>query len=248
MKDFIQYINESQVQEIERKHISISWEDCGKKIAKQWSSIPADLKDKMEEEVFSDVSNFYSKTPHKRNVSSMCSVQVSMELDDNSAIVKKLLNLYRKVGLNNWILNFPSRVASGELWGTSYTRGTQRDKIAWKEHFYNSWRSRGKEAGNGYNGISGELVTEYREKFLDCINGADVVWSKDKYKNLKIPAMVPRYNVTYIATYDKSKVNKLIEDIMNNEEMQQYIHSLDSTGKAIDKYYSSKRSGEYTGD
>lgn len=248
MKNISQYINESQVQEIDKKHISISWEKCGKKIAAQWKSIPDELKEKMEEDVFVDVNNFYSKTPRKRNVSSMCSAQVTLQLNDESPLVKKLINLYGKVGLDHWMLSFPLRIASIELWGTSYSRGTEKEKIAWKEHFYNSWRPRDKEAGNGYNGISGELITEYREKFLDCINGADVILSKDKIKNFKIPAMVPRYNITYVATYDKSKINKLIEDIMNNEDMQKYIRSLDATGKAIDKYYSSKRSGEYTGD
>lgn len=248
MKSISQYINESQVQEIDKKHISITWEDYCKKIAKQWSSFPQELREKMEDDVFSDVSNFYSKTPRKRNVSSMCSAQVTLQLNDDSAPVKKLISLYKKVGLDHWMLGFPLRIVNIELWGTSYSRGTEKEKIVWKDHFSNYWRPRGKEAGNGYNGVSGELITEYREKFLDCINGADVILSKDKIKNFKIPAMVPRYNITYVATYDKSKVNKLIEDIMNNEDMQKYIRSLDATGKAIDKYYSSKRSGEYTGD
>ena len=49
MKSISQYINESQDQVIDKKHISITWEDYCKKIAKQWSSFPQELREKMED-------------------------------------------------------------------------------------------------------------------------------------------------------------------------------------------------------
>ena len=253
MKNITEYINESlTVTEIGKKTVNGSWEDHGKKIAGAWKTIPSDLKSVLEDSVYNDIKTFYDNTPKKRNAASMVLVNIKMVLDTDP-LYKKLKALYSRVGMDHWLLSYPKEICSGEIAGVSATRegGSDRTKITMKEHFYNSWRSPGDEYTNGYNNLPGEIITHYRDEFLKCIDGAEVVVSRDKIRSFKASANVPRYTVTYNAVYDKSKVNKLIDEInkkIESDELGKYVRSLEATSRGISQYYASKRSGDYTGD
>lgn len=253
MKNIAEYINENlTATEVGKKTINGSWEDHGKKIANAWKTIPSDLKSVLEDSIYDDIKSFYDNTPKKRNVSSMCMVIVKLNLESDP-IYKKLKSLYGKIGMDYWMTRFPLEICSGEITGVSTSRegSSDRTKISMKEHFYNSWRKPNDELANGYNNLPGEIITHYRNELMKCINGSEVVVSKDKVRNFKASANVPRYTVIYNAIYDKSKVNKLIEEInkeIESGKLNRYVKSLGATSRALDDYYSSKRSGEYTGD
>lgn len=260
MKNITEFINEAmgtpmQVQEIGKKTINGSWSDYGHKIANSWKSIPADLKSILEEVIYNDIKSFYDNTPKKRNVSSMVMVNVKMNIDTDP-IYKKLHNLYERIGMSYWMISYPKEICSGEITGTSTSRegGNDRGKVVMKEHFYNSWRKPEKNSNNGYNHLPGEIIDEYRDKFMECITGAEVIVSKDKVRSFKAGTNVPRYEVVYNAIYDKAKANALINEIHSKMETEDngtlggYAKSLAVTYGAIDKYYASKRSGDFTGD
>ena len=260
MKNITEFINEAmgspmQVQEIGRKSINGSWEDYGKKIANSWKSIPKELKSVLEDTIYEEIKTFYENTPRKRNVASMVEVTVKMDIATDP-IYNKLKKLYERIGMSYWMVGFPKQICSGEVTGTSATRegGSDKSKVDIKEHFYNSWRQPEKSSNNGYNHLPGEIIDEYRKKFFACIEGSEVVVQKDKVRNFKASANVPRYQVIYNAVYDKAKVNALINEIqtrLNSEEKGElgaYAKSLAITNGAIDKYYASKKSGDFTGD
>lgn len=253
MKNIAEYINENlTTSEIGRKTIKGSWEDYGKRIANAWKSIPSELKSVLEDSVYGDIKSFYDNTPKKRNAASMVMVDVKMVLDTDP-LYKKLKSLYDKVGMGSWMISYPKNICSGEITGVSTSResGSDRTKVSMKEHFYNSWRSPGDEYTNGYNNLPGEIITHYRDEFMKCIEGSEVVVSRDKVRSFKASTNVPRYTVTYNAVYDKAKVNKLIDEIskkIESDELGGYVRSLDATSRGITQYYASKRSGDYTGD
>ena len=256
MKNIAEYINENlTVTEIGRKSISGSWADEGKKIAGAWKSIPKELKTILEDTVYEDIESFYANTPRKKNATSMVLINVKMEIGTDP-LYAKLKKLYEKIGMSHWMLSYPKTICSGEITGSSTSRegGSDRTKIKMIEHFYNSWRQPNKSVGNGYNHLPGEVIDEYRDKLLDCISGSEIVVSKDKARSYKANANVPRYNVVYNAVFDKSKVKALIDEIQSQLENEEkgtlggYAKSLAITNGAIDKYYASKRSGDFTGD
>ena len=256
MKNLTQYVNEAfSVTEIGRKTVSGSWEDGGKKIASNWKSIPKELKTILEDTVYEEIENFYANTPKKRNVASMVMINVKMEIGTDP-LYAKLKNLYKKIGMDIWMHEFPKEICSGTVSGNSTSRegGSDRTKIRMNEKFYNSWRQIDRLPGNGYNNLPGELIEEYRIKLLSCISGSEIVVNKDMTRNVVIKAYVPCYNVTYNAIFDKAKVKALIDEIHSNMESEEkgtlggYAKSLAITNNAIDKYYASKRTGDYIGD
>lgn len=253
MKNIVEFINENinTKEIIETRKVNVSWEDYGKNIASRWKSIPDDLKNKMMDDVYNEVEDFYKNTPKKRNVSSIVSLNVDMNIINiEDSQCKRLVSVYKKYGLDVWFPGHSEQIYSGWISGLSYSRDamTDRNKVQIKEYFFRDWRPRGKEMGNGYNHIPGELMTEYREKFLNCISSAEIVTMKDKSYNYKASTDVPRYRVVYNAIFDKSKVDKLIKDIESDQEMNNYMNSYKNTSKGINTYYASKRSGEYAGD
>lgn len=260
MKNITEFINEAlnnsiQVQEIGRKSVSGSWSDHGKKIASAWKSIPNDLKSIIEDNVYEEIKNFYDNTPKKRNIASMVMINVKMDIATDP-IYNKLKKLYERIGMAHWMLNFPKEICSGEFIGTSTSRegGSDKSKVNIKEHFYNTWKQPDHLPGNGYNNLPGEIIEEYRDKFMDCITGSVIVVRKDQVRSWKAKANVPRYEVVYNAVYDKTKANALIDEIQeklqseDNGSLGRYAKHLAVTNGAISKYYSSKRSGDYTGD
>lgn len=252
MKDLVQYIVEAfKEEEIDKRTVNVSWEKCGKIISKQWKNIPSGLMDYMKEIIAEDINNFYDKVPRKRSVISACEFNVYLKMFDNApACVNKLRKLYNTIGMSNWMLDFEhgNHFAHGELVGESTTRGTKDlNSIKWKD-FSICYYHEKKEDTNGYNHLSGDIITEYREKFLNCISDTEIIIERGFNRNSKINAQIPVIKITYNAIFDKSKVNKLIDEILNNDDFKKYGDSLSNVMKGIDKYYSSKRSGEYTGD
>ena len=255
MKTLIEYINESKYEEMHRKEINISWDKCGKKIADKWKSIPSELATYMKQIIFDDINKFYNNTPRKQKVSSACEFSVRFDLMpwDLKDPANKLISIYKKIGMDDWMQSFFNReVINGNIIGISDSRTNSKniDDIKFKDFLYNKWNwiYSDKLPGNGYNHLPGKLIEEYRSKFLDCISGAELTVTKGMIKSSTVNEMVPTLNVLYRAIYDKSKVNKLINDLLSDEEMKVYSKSLSDVDRGISQYYSSKRSGEYTGD
>lgn len=259
MKNLVEYITEAfKSEELYHDEIKISWEKCGKKIADKWKSIPDELVEYMKQIIYNDINKFYENTPRKQKVTSACEFKVKFELTpkDLKDPVYKLINIYERVGMKSWMggrfINDRMGIITGNIIGASDSRanGKDMDKIKFKDRIYNnwSWNYSDKLSGNGYNHLPGELQEEYRKKYLECITGAEIDVKSEMIRNFDIKAMVPCIDITYRAIYDKSKVNALIKEIMDSEELMDYAKSLDITYKGIDAYYSSKRSGDYTGD
>ena len=100
MKNITEFINENlTVTEIGKKTVNVDWVDGGKKIASKWKSIPSELKTILEDDVYGEIESFYTNTPKKRNVTSMCSIIVKLNLDSDP-IYKKLYSFscYLMVG------------------------------------------------------------------------------------------------------------------------------------------------------
>lgn len=229
----------------------VQWAHKFKQIFNEWKKCPDDLMERMKQDIYSCIENFYNDYPTKRKVAFTCDYEVIINLRDPQRWSLKLYNIYKKCGLAGWIdeaaietANNGYDVCRGRIEGISNSKTAPYEKIQWKGNHHQGTHSE-KEYDNGYvSNIKSEDVIEYREKFLKCIKSADVkILKTTRNASDKIT-----YEIIYTPVFDDSAVKRLITDIENDEKLSDIANSVNSVGRAISDYYAKKRSGGYTGD
>lgn len=252
MRNLTDYISDKNKNtEIITVESKVQWTHKFKQIFNEWKKCPDDFTEKMKQDIYSCIENFYKDYPTKRKAAFTCGYEVIINLRDPQGWSLKLYNIYKKCGLADWIrmaaietANCGYNVCHGRIEGISNSKTVPYEKIQWRDDHFQDTHSE-KEYGNGYvSSIKSEDVIEYREKFLKCIKNANVKILKfTRNASDKIT-----YQIIYTPVFDDSAVKRLITDIENDEKLSDIANSVNSVGRAISDYYAKKRSGGYTGD
>lgn len=241
MKDFTTIITES-LKPIS-KTISVKWTPDLKNVFAAANKEAQQYIDNIKDIVFKSIQDFYNNNPRMQKISRNGKVIVKTALDKNDPIIKDLYSLFEKIGMLGVIEWFNGKTGNScYIQGDSPYRSYRDDinKIKWSNVKYYEVKSIDNIniPGNGYNNIPSSIMNEYRDKLCEIIDKTEISVINNNASVMVIVKPI----------FNKSKVKKLYNEIIENEELMRYMERLQATSKGISDYYSSKRPGEYTGD
>lgn len=226
--------------------VRVGWDDdmihvaeWAKKNEHTYIDMCMSILDKMADE-------FIAANPRKAFKKS-CNIEFVMKLDTSSD--RSLLDIYReldKLGADSWMrrLNYKSinRI------DITYKKHHGKVDTDIKKHF--SPLRNTQEFGNGYNDLPGELITELREKVLDCFKATNIFvrFNPSVRSFPQGDAMI--FQVILTPIVDVPALRRLSITIAQNKTWDGYRARLQAAHDGIRSYYDEKRrSGDnYTGD
>ena len=146
--------------------------------------------------------------------------------------VHHLFNEYKQIGMDSW-WRFSYRKIFDEKFAIHSYPITE--KIVEDNYFEPL------HAGNGYNHLPWETISEYRTRLFKCIN--EIVFDMC-YENQS------GYFVNIYPVFDENKVQELWYEVAHNETLQKYAKELEEIYSGIARYYAEKSGpyNNYTGD
>lgn len=258
MKTIYQILTEAKQEpiEIDRFNAKMDWSKKWKGVIDWTNKHMGDWSEDMANILNEYVAQFYKDNPRKRNCGP-CEVSTEIYLcltpqDSSLDVYNKLKAEYQRIGMATNHMTFDNQeIAHVILNGQSSERAAATDPSKIKTKTYPAKaRYDDREYGNAYNRLPSETVVEYREKLADCIKNTEVIVKKQLGSIGIFGHGIGKIIVTIVPVYDKAKLNKLYDEISNNQELQNYAEHLESTSRAISAYYDEKRTNRdyYTGD
>ena len=255
---------------ITTKTIKLDWTKKFKDVW-QWAlDHKDDWDDEVKDALKSSAEKFYHDNPRKQKVNQFVSISLNYvfpTVDPKLPILNELYQAYDRADMNHWWFK-----RSGEPFGRrdkrqlnniyrkdiliSLSNKSQLDNIQYKDWGMEAWRGKSDKENGSESKLSGEYITDYREKLLSCIDGTILEITKTPENKLvrrgfdkdTESTLVGSISVVLIPKFNKSKLEKLYKELQNDEK---WIHAVDyfaAHNAAVSKYYDEKRSGEYTGD
>lgn len=237
---------------VSTEQVKVDWtNNCGKLF--DWAKDNLDnYKEDIRKKVEQAMRDFYEANPRKRNIgySSCATIEYRIPLD-SMPIVDKLYRLYNEIGMGHWWYSksYTKRLGSIECYSSLTSKfGIDDAKYEFRTNLERK-PSNLQEYGNGYNNLSGEVITSFREKLLACITGANVEVREVQRSGFCLKQRdCGGLLITLTPIFAPGKLHKLYKEVLNNLDLQGYAKSMKATSDAIAAYYDSKRSGGYTGD
>ena len=234
------------------KTVNVDWSKGTESVKSEvLKAIQSDVEDAMKNEIEQKIKQFYIDNPRKFKYSYSIQSEYSIYMKPfkESKKYQELESLYNSIGMSG---AFDSRE---RVYFCTISADTANKKDVDNIKFVDKRRedaiSDDVRYGNGYNNLPAKIITEYRGELLKLFSKkAEVRVTKfDREKKYKSPygANIDYY-VVIRPVIDESKIKKLEEMILNNEELMSYRDSLRAMSRGISNYYDSKRSGDYTGD
>lgn len=256
MKTIYQILTEDKQEpiEIDRFNVKMDWSKKWKGVIDWTNKHLDDWNEDMTNILNEYVAQFYTDNPRKRNCGP-CEVSTNIFLslapqDSSLDAYNKLKLEYERIGIDTHQMTFDNReishvIVNGQ--SSERTAATDPSKIKTKTY---SAKARYDDQEYGNMIVSGDVIATYREKILACIKNTEVIVKKQLGGNGIFGKGIGKIIVTIVPVYDKSKLNKLYDEISNNPELQKYAKHLESTSRTISAYYDEKRANRdhYTGD
>lgn len=243
MKAFTDIINESSQDTIE-KTISVKWTADLRGVIKALNDEADKYAESLEDRVFLDIQNWYKNTPRKQKTKLSGCISTQTAVDLNDPVIKKLYNLFQEIGMGLALEWFGKRhfgnsySVTGDSWYRDYK--DQKDKINWdSKSFNNDEEKELRLPGNGYNNLSGDIISTWRDKLCDAISKTKIIIRNPDSSNITIVA----YPV-----WDKNKIKKIYDEVLADESLMKFRDGLQRTGKSISKYYEESPRGTQFGD
>lgn len=246
MNNFTSQFNKSQDWKIlDTKKVNLKWDKDLKDIFIYGKNESKALVDMIKERVQSSLKEYYKEFPRKLLAQSVGSVTVKICIRNKSKIFEEIEELYDLIGMSAAISSMNNIViATYNIMGSTRSKSHVEDinKIDWgkSSKYEPSSKTMTELPGNGYNSLPGKTITIYRDKLIETIDKFEVTTQINEHTNKCMMCISPIFN--------DAKLKKLMKEIQNNDELKEYARKLNSTNKAISKYYSEKKSGDYTGD
>lgn len=243
MKAFTDIIKESSQDTIE-KTISVKWTADLRGVIKALNDEADKYVESLEDRVFLDIQNWYKNTPRKQKIKISGRISTQTAVDLNDPVIKKLYDLFLEIGMGSAVEWF-SRKHFGNSYnitGDSSRRDykDQRDKIKWDSKSVNNSEEKNLMLpSNGYNGLSGDIIENWRDRLCDAISKTKIVIRNSDSSNITIIA----YPV-----WDKNKIKKIYDEVLADERLMKFRDRLQKTSQAISRYYSESPRGTYFGD
>lgn len=232
------------------KAINVDWSKGTESVKNEvLKAIQSDVEDAMKNEIEQKIKQFYIDNPRKFKYSYSINSEYSIYMKPFKEFKKyqELESLYDSIGMRGafdsrervYFCNISANIADKKEVDNIKFIDKKRDNAISDDVRY----------GNGYNNLPANIITEYREELLKLFNKkAEVKVTKFERKHKSSYEADVDYYVVIRPVIDESKIKKLEEKILNNDELMGYRDRLTGTRDAISRYYDSKKSGDYTGD
>ena len=251
MKTFNEsFLTSKSLPVILEKTINVDWTKGTDAVRNEvLKNIQSEIEDMMRKEIDDKIRQFYIDNPRKFNYSysTKSEYSISMRPFDESKKYQQLVSLYDSIGMGR---AFDSR---NDVNTCMITASTTNKKEVDNIKFVTSRKDKSitddVEYGNGYNNLDADVITEYRKELFSVFaKKADVKVTKCERAHKFSYEANTDYIITICPVIDESKIKKLEEKILSNDELMEYRDKLTNTRDGILQYYNSKKSGDYTGD
>jgi uncharacterized metal-binding protein len=251
MKTFNESIFASRpLQVVMEKTVNVDWSKGTESVKREvLKAIQSDVEDAMKNEIEQKIKQFYIDNPRKFKYSYSISSEYSIYMKPfkESKKYQELESLYKSIGMSG---AFDSRES---VYFCNISADTANKKDVDNIKFVDTRRedviSDDVRYGNGYNSLPAKIINEYRGELLKLFSKkAEVRVTKFEKKHKASHEANVDYYVVIRPVIDESKIKKLEDMILGNEELMIYRDSLRAASRDISNYYDSKRSGDYTGD
>lgn len=232
------------------KTVNVDWSKGTESVKSEvLKAIQSDVEDAMKNEIEQKIKQFYIDNPRKFKYSYSIKSEYSIYMKpfEESKKYQELESLYKSIGMNDafgsrervYICHISADTANKkEIDNIKFVDKRREDAISDDVRY-----------GNGYNSLPAKIITEYRGELLKLFSKkAEVRVTKFEKKHKSSYEANVDYYVVIRPVIDESKIKKLEEMILGNEELMRYRDSLRAMSRGISNYYDSKRSGDYTGD
>lgn len=244
MKNVSEIINENGPKVIDVKTVKLNWDNNFKDLFEYGKEETSKYTDIIKNKIQKNLQDFYMQNPRKLNALKYGKINTQAYLISDSEEFFKLMELYKAVGMDSCIMGECIKISEYSIFGNTRSKKQvdDLDKIDWKKSRILDYSPKplSKCYNNGYNGLPGEIVEEYRDKLISIIDKTKVEVSYNDYNT--------SYSIKIYPIYKDSDLKKLFEEIINREDLINYAKKLGNISKSIEKYYNKKKSGEYTGD
>lgn len=232
------------------KTVNVDWSKGTESVKSEvLKAIQSDVEDAMKNEIEQKIKQFYIDNPRKFKYSYSINSEYSiyMEPFKESKKYQELKSLYNSIGMSG---AFDSRERVYVCFISADTANKKEvDNIKFVDKRREGAVSDDIRYGNGYNNLPANIITEYRGELLKLFSKkAEIRVTKFERKHKSQYWANIDYYVVIRPVIDESKIKKLEEMILSNEELLGYKARLDSAHDALSRYYDSKGSGDYTGD
>lgn len=255
---------------ITTKTIKLDWTKNFKDVW-QWAlDHKDDWDDEAKDALKSSAEKFYHDNPRKQKVNQYIHIEFSYAfptVDPKLQILNDLYQAYNRAGMSHWWFR-RSREPFGRLDKRqqndlyrkdiliSLSNKSQLGNIQYKDWGMESWRGKSDKESGSESNLSGEYITEYREKLLSCIDSTILEITKTPENKLvrrgfdkdTESTLVGSISVVLTPKFNKSKLEKLYKELQNDEKWMHAVEYLAAYHAGVSKYYKEKRSGGYTGD
>lgn len=251
MKTFNEsFLTSKRLPVILEKTINVDWTKGTDAVRNEvLKNIQSEIEDMMRKEIDDKIRQFYIDNPRKFNYSysTKSEYSISMRPFDESKKYQQLVSLYDSIGMGR---AFDSRNDVNTCMITASTTNKKEvDNIKFVTSRKDKSITDNVEYGNGYNNLDADVITEYRKELFSVFaKKADVKVTKYERAHKFSYEANTDYIITICPVIDESKIKKLEEKILSNDELMEYRDKLTNTRDGILQYYNSKKSGDYTGD
>ena len=251
MKTFNEsFLTSKRLPVILEKTINVDWTKGTDAVRNEvLKNIQSEIEDMMRKEIDDKIRQFYIDNPRKFNYSysTKSEYSISMKPFDESKKYQQLVSLYDSIGMGR---AFDSRDDVNTCMITASTKNKKEvDNIKYVTSKKDKSITDNVEYGNGYNNLDADVITEYRKELFSVFaKKADVKVTKCERTHKFSYDADTDYIINIYPVIDESKIKKLEEKILSNDELMEYRDKLTNTRDGILQYYNSKKSGDYTGD
>ena len=251
MKTFNEsFLTSKRLPVILEKTINVDWTKGTDAVRNEvLKNIQSEIEDMMRKEIDDKIRQFYIDNPRKFNYSysTKSEYSISMRPFDESKKYQQLVSLYDSIGMGR---AFDSRDDVNTCMITASTKNKKEvDNIKFATSKKDKSITDNVEYGNGYNNLDADVITEYRKELFSVFaKKADVKVTKCERTHKFSYDADTDYIINIYPVIDESKIKKLEEKILSNDELMEYRDKLTNTRDGILQYYNSKKSGDYTGD
>lgn len=232
------------------KTVNVDWSKGTESVKREvLKAIQSDVEDTMKNEIEQKIKQFYIDNPRKFKYSYSIKSEYSIYMKPfkESKKYQELESLYKSIGMDD-AFDSRERVYFCNI-SADTTNKKDVDNIKFVDKRRDDAVSDDVRYGNGYNSLPASIITEYRGELLKLFSKkAEVRVTKFEKKHKSSYEANIDYYVVIRPVIDESKIKKLEEMILSNEELMSYKARLNSAHDALSRYYDSKCSGDYTGD
>lgn len=255
---------------VEKKAIKLDWTKNFNDLWKWTEDHKNDWDEEIKDSLKSAAEKFYHDNPRKHKCDQLINLTINYvfpSVDPKMPILNDLYQAYRRAGMHYWWFNrtdepFGRRAhrTLNKLYGKSISISLSdkkyMDKMEYKPYDMMVWRDKNDKEPNSESKLTGEYITEYREKLLECIDGTFLEILKTPKNNLvrrgfskdTESTVVGSIEVILSPKFNKSKLEKLYKELQEDEKWVHAVDYFEAHNAAVSKYYDEKPSGAYTGD